>query len=205
MKVSSRRAIALAVVVSSLLLIGFVGGCGDGDVVSSTTASTGAATSMAVTTTASTAPTTSMAPTTSAAAAPTTTTQGAAPSPRPTGLPTLAEVEGYKQWLKMNIDPVQGRTHGLTDIYIDQEPQAIAPNGALAFPFPDGSTIVKQPVNGNLVAIMRKVEGIDPEHGDWQFIEYRTDGSIVGKDAGCWNCHSQAKSTDWVFTELETP
>jgi hypothetical protein len=102
----------------------------------------------------------------------------------------------------MNREPVRGTTHGLTDIYINQERDAIAPNGTLAFPFPDGTIIVKEQVEGTLVAIMRKTDGIDPEHGDWQWIEYRTDGSLVGRDAGCWTCHGDARSTDWVYTGL---
>ncbi|MFH0915098.1 MAG: hypothetical protein V1912_01455 [bacterium] len=199
MNVGQRRAVALAIVVSSLVLIGLVGGCGDGDTASSSTAPTGAPTSTAATTTVTTAPTTST------TAATTTTTEAATAATRPTGLPTLADVEDYRQWLKMNTEPVQGRTHGLTDIYIDQERETIAPNETLVLPFPDGSTIVKEQLQGSLVAIMRKVEGIDPEHGDWQWIEYRTDGGIVGQDGACWSCHGQAESTDWVFTKLETP
>jgi hypothetical protein len=139
------------------------------------------------------------------AAAPTTTSAAGPGTTGPGGPPTLADVEGYRDWLKMNLEPVQGRTHGLTDIYVNQERDIIAPDGTLAFPFPDGTLIVKEQVEGSLIAIMRKTAGIDPEHGDWQWIEYGTDGRIVGQDAGCWSCHGDARSTDWVYTTLETP
>ena len=61
-----------------------------------------------------------------------------------------------------------------------------------------------------LAATMRKVQGADPAHGDWQFVEYKrssadaafaTDPSLTG--ATCWSCHQIAQDTDWVFTPLD--
>ena len=123
----------------------------------------------------------------------------------PSGLPTLAEVEGYKQWLKMNREPIEGRTHGRTDIYVNQTREKIASDGELTYPFPDGTVIVKEVLESGLIAIMRKVEGIDPDHNDWQWIEYGSSGSVLGKDNSCWGCHSGAKSKDYVFTDLDAP
>lgn len=117
----------------------------------------------------------------------------------------MSDVAGFQQWLRMNLQPVAGRTHGLANIYVDQDRGTIAPDGQLAFPFPDGTVIVKEAVEAKIVAIMRKVKGVDPAHGDWQWAEYRADGTIVGQDGDCWGCHAGAKSTDWVFTKLETP
>jgi len=124
---------------------------------------------------------------------------------QPAGPPTLAELQDYKQWLKMNSSPIQGRTHGLTDIYVNQDRQTIAPEGTLDLPFPDGTVIVKQVLEAGLVAVMQKVAGSDPKHGDWKWIEYRPDGTIAGEDSLCWGCHLQAEGSDWVFTKLETP
>ncbi len=122
---------------------------------------------------------------------------------KPSGPPTLADTEGYKQWLKFNREPIEGRTHGLTDIYVNQDRDVIAPHGILKFPFPDGTIIVKEILSNDWVSIMRKVEGADPAHDDWEWIEYDAEGSVIGKDASCWGCHAQAEDTDWVFTDLE--
>ena len=81
----------------------------------------------------------------------------------------------------------------------------IAPHGILRFPFPDGTIIVKEILSNDWISIMRKVEGADPAHDDWEWIEYDTEGSVIGKDASCWDCHAQAEDTDWVFTDLEKP
>ena len=124
---------------------------------------------------------------------------------KPSEPPTLVSVEGYQQWLKMNREPIDGRAHGRTNIYINQEQAKIAPDGEPAFPFPDGTVIVKEVLTSDLVAIMRKTEGSDPDHNDWQWIEYGAGGSVVGKDAECWSCHNGAESTDYVFTGLDIP
>lgn len=122
---------------------------------------------------------------------------------KPAGPPTLADVEGYQQWLKFNRQPVEGRTHGLTNIYTNQDRAVIAPDGRLKFPFPDGTVIVKEVVSSGWVAIMRKEKGSDSAHRDWQWIEYKQDGSVAGQDGACWGCHGGAESTDYVFTDLE--
>lgn len=105
----------------------------------------------------------------------------------------------------MNAEPIDGRTHGRANIYVNQERSEIAPDGELNYPFPDGTVIVKEVLDIDLIAIMRKVNGVDPDHGDWQWIEYGAGGSVAGKDAACWGCHGDAKSTDYVFTGLDAP
>ena len=204
MNVHPQRIVALITIAGLLGLIGIMAGCGGEPGESSSTAPPTTATSMVTTSTlAGTTSTTAL--TTSTTILTTTTSMVTTTIVRPTGLPTLAEVEGYKQWFKVNIEPVQGRTHGLANIYIDQEPGALAPQGTLSFPFPDGTVIVKDILEVGRIAIMRKASGIDPEHGDWQWIEYRTDGSVIDKDGGCWECHGLTKDTDWVYTKLQTP
>lgn len=206
MHTRASRAPTLAIAAWFLVTVGIMQGCGGSATTSTSTTMTGAVSSIPSSTTTTGAPVTSTTDATTVTTVPTTvTTVVTTTTSRPTGLPALAEVEGYKQWLKMNLAPIEGRTHGLTDIYINQERQTIAPTGELELPFPDGTVIVKEQVEGSLVAIMRKVAGIDPEHGDWQWIEYRTDGRVAGQDAQCWSCHTQAKGSDWVFTTLETP
>lgn len=118
--------------------------------------------------------------------------------------PALVAAEEYNEWLKLNSEPIEGQTHGLATIYVNQDRAAIAPDGSLVYPFPDGTVIVKEVLGSELQAIMRKVEGVDPEHGDWQWIEYGPGGSVVGQDGACWDCHFKARDSDYVFTRLDS-
>ena len=63
----------------------------------------------------------------------------------------------------------------------------------------------EDPSRPTLVAVMRKIAGSDPAHGDWRFAEYtrgapgeRFGAPLTG--AVCWSCHAIASDTDWVFT-----
>ena len=79
--------------------------------------------------------------------------------------------------------------------------------------FPEGTILVKVArTEGEitLAAIMRKIQGVNPAHGDWEFVEYKRSGAgapfatsagLTG--ATCWGCHQIAQDTDWVFTPLD--
>ena len=59
-----------------------------------------------------------------------------------------------------------------------------------------------------LIAIMRKVEGSNPEHNDWEFIEYTRseqadEFTLLASGRICWSCHSRVEDIDYVFTELD--
>ena len=134
-------------------------------------------------------------------------------------LPGLPEdVAGYEQWLKLNAEPIPpvegGDPHrGTKNVYVNQTRETIAPNGQQQFPYPDGSIVVKEAFRPNkdyvgLIAIMRKVAGIDPEHNDWEFIEYTRNApdaefSVIASDGICWGCHARVEDIDYVFTELD--
>ncbi len=134
-------------------------------------------------------------------------------------LPGLPEdVAGYEQWLKLNAEPIPpvegGDPHlGTKNVYVNQTRETIAPNGQQQFPYPDGSIVVKEAFRPNkdyvgLIAIMRKVAGIDPEHNDWEFIEYTRNAPdaefrVIASDGICWGCHAQVEDIDYVFTELD--
>ena len=141
------------------------------------------------------------------------TQQIAAPLP---GLP--GDVAGYTQWLKLNAEPIPpvpgGDPHnGTKNVYVNQTRETIAPNGEQQFPYPDGSIVVKDATRPGkdfigLIAIMRKKAGIDPDHNDWEFIEYVRNASdaefkVIAEGRVCWGCHTQAEDIDYVFTELE--
>ncbi len=134
-------------------------------------------------------------------------------------LPGLPEdVAGYTQWLKLNAEPIPpvpgGDPHnGTKNVYVNKTREIIAPDGEQQFPYPDGSIVVKEAYRPDkdyvgLIAIMRKKIGVDPDHNDWEFIEYTrnapdADFSVIAKDGVCWGCHAQVKDIDYVFTELE--
>ena len=132
------------------------------------------------------------------------------------GLPD--DVAGYTQWLKLNaapIPPAQGGDphNGTKNVYVNKTREDIAPNGEQQFPYPDGSIVVKEANRPGkdfvgLIAIMRKKAGVDPDHNDWEFIEYVRNASdaefrVIAKDGVCWGCHAQVEDIDYVFTELE--
>lgn len=132
------------------------------------------------------------------------------------GLP--ADVAGYTQWLKLNAAPIPpvpgGDPHnGTKNVYVNQTRDTIAPNGTQQFPYPDGSIVVKDAIRPGkdyigLIAIMRKKDGVDPDHNDWEFIEYVRNAAdaefrVIAKDGVCWGCHARVKDIDYVFTKLE--
>ena len=131
-------------------------------------------------------------------------------------LPGLPEdVAGYEGWLKINAEPIPlvpgGDPHsGTKNVYVNQTRDTIAPEGEQQFPYPDGSIVVKEAYRTNkdyigLIAIMRKVADSDPDHNDWEFIEYtRNDPddefTVIASGETCWGCHGQVVDTDYVFT-----
>ena len=134
-------------------------------------------------------------------------------------LPGLPEdVLGYTQWLKLNAEPIPpvpgGDPHnGTKNVYVNKARETIAPDGEQQFPYPDGSIVIKEAYRPGkdyvgLIAIMRKKAGVDPEHNDWEFIEYTRNApdaefSVIAKDGVCWGCHARVEDIDYVFTELD--
>ena len=132
------------------------------------------------------------------------------------GLPD--DVAGYTQWLKLNAEPIPpvpgGDPHnGNKNVYVNKTREDIAPNGEQQFPYPDGSIVVKEAYRPNkdfvgLIAIMRKKAGVDPDHNDWEFIEYVRNAAdaefrVIAEGGICSGCHARAEDIDYVFTELE--
>ena len=149
----------------------------------------------------------------------TTATEPAEPEEPAVPLPGLPEdVADYTQWLKLNAEPIPpvpgGDPHnGTKNVYVNKTRETIAPNGEQQFPYPDGSIVVKEAYRPGkdyvgLIAIMRKKAGVDPDHNDWEFIEYTRNApdaefGVIAKDGVCWGCHTQVQDIDYVFTELE--
>ena len=149
-----------------------------------------------------------------------------APEPRPAALPGLpAFTAGFAGWDRLNREPIPPDSEqtrrvgfdahrGTKQVFVSTPRESLARGGVQRFPYPDGTIVVKaageDPGSPTLVAVMRKVAGSDPAHGDWEFQEYKrsgagdafaTDDGLTG--ATCWGCHAIASGTDWVFTTLD--
>lgn len=136
------------------------------------------------------------------------TTSAPAPEPPPAALPGIpADLAGYETWTRLNAAPIPPRERdphsGTKNVYASVPPGS---DGA----FPDGAVVVKdanRPGRDHLglVAVMRKIAGVDPAHGDWEFVEYARESAdaaftVLARDAVCWGCHSGAADSDWVWT-----
>lgn len=163
---------------------------------------------------------------TTARTAAATTTGGPPPRARPRPLPGLPRyTAGFQRWTRLNARPIppdsaQTRRvgfdahRGTKNVYVNRRRARLTrADGAQRLPYPAGTILVKAARNGgyvSLVAIMRKIQGADPAHGDWRFVEYTrqsprerftTSASLTG--ATCWDCHGIAEDADWVFTPLD--
>jgi hypothetical protein len=72
---------------------------------------------------------------------------------------------------------------------------------------PYGSIIVKENLNSEKellkITVMAKVEGFDPENGDWFWGVYTPDGveEMSGKLGGCITCHEGMADNDYVIVQ----
>lgn len=72
-------------------------------------------------------------------------------------------------------------------------------------PLPNGAIIMKENYNedGSFFedTVMYKVEGYNPEHNDWFWLQVGADGSMLeGKVEGCQACHGTLRANDYVMT-----
>lgn len=73
----------------------------------------------------------------------------------------------------------------------------------------DGAVLTKdifEDADGTMarnVFAMQKIDGYDPDNGDWFWVRYDLDGSAVAAGAvgGCYGCHEDG--TDHSFVDLE--
>jgi hypothetical protein len=166
------------------------------------------------------------APPASAPTAPPATDTAPEPAPAPTPLPGLpADTAGFEEWDRLNSAPIppdspdsQGigfdAHRSVKNVYVNVGRDSLTrADGSRRLPYPDGTILVKEgSTDGTvtLVAIMRKISGVDPEHGDWEYVEYLRDSadepfatSDALRDGTCWGCHASVADDDWVFTALD--
>jgi len=201
-RMTLRRA---AVVGACVLSIGVVAtACGGDDDAAD-------ATTDAPATTAAAPATTEAAPATTGAAPPATTQAAAEPEP---GLPPYTA--GYQDWLRLNAEPIPPifftAPADTKNVYVSPTRAEITQGGEQQYPYPDGTVVLKAGSRGGddaaIIAVMHKVAGVDPAHGDWEYIEWSrgsadSEYTVLARDEVCWTCHAGAEQTDWVFTTLE--
>ena len=118
------------------------------------------------------------------------------------------EIQGYSDWgqavdwtgVKASLDGTHGN---FVQIWLNQEAlpsfedstSADLPYGSISvnegYSSSDGSNL-------NTITVMKKIEGFDPDHGDWFWASYDVNGSVnnAGSISSCYNCH--ASGTDYI-------
>ena len=130
-----------------------------------------------------------------------------------------AEINGEKLWERINVEgdysaysfwpgheginPGQA-PHGVNHrIYINNSLKAALPIANSTAPF--GTIIVKESMNSDEVlqniTVMAKVEGFNPEGGNWFWAAFSPDGEVKaeGTPKGCISCHEGMKSNDYII------
>jgi hypothetical protein len=70
----------------------------------------------------------------------------------------------------------------------------------------EGSIIAKENYTADkefiALTVMYKIEGYNPEAGDWFWARYAPDGKVEasGKVGACIKCHSRRKDNDYIYT-----
>jgi hypothetical protein len=113
---------------------------------------------------------------------------------------------GYDSWRKLNRKPIPPRE---SDAHLSTK-EVYASRSAAGGTFPSGTVIVKEGVRPDtdfigLIAAMRKIEGANPDHNDWVFVEWVRDSPDapfrkLAEGAVCEACHSGVAENDYVFT-----
>ena len=112
------------------------------------------------------------------------------------------EIQGYPGWnqavdwaeIKESLDGTHGN---FVQIWLNQ--QALPSfEDSTSLALPNGAIIVKEGYSSNngssinTVTVMKKIDGYDPDHGDWFWASYEPNGKInnAGSLSSCYNCHS---------------
>lgn len=75
---------------------------------------------------------------------------------------------------------------------------------------PSGAIVVKENYGKDATTLMAvtpmyKIEGFNPEAGDWFWAKHKADSSIEksGKVEGCIKCHAKVKNQNWIFNTVK--
>jgi hypothetical protein len=118
----------------------------------------------------------------------------------------VTETDPYTEWSylpgKEGMYPGQSPHGKFLKVYVNDKALEAVKAGR---PLPPGSMVVKENYNADkeLAAVtpMYKVEGYDPDAGDYWWAKIGPDGEIMaeGKVASCIKCHSHADGGDYLF------
>lgn len=132
-----------------------------------------------------------------------------------TGMPEA--FADYHGWHRANVNKIMTPSAHpeMKDVYFnDAAAEGFdAAEASFSFPHADGSVFVKETLDPDslevtVLAVMRKVEGFDADHGDWEWgmWERNGDGLFEGGwlelEAGqemCAECHSRMADNDFTF------
>jgi hypothetical protein len=117
----------------------------------------------------------------------------------------------WKQMHKLNTDPLESASHrAWIDLYVND--LAKQPYEVNASSFPEGSIVLKplfpdkeRSSIARLVIMMKMQKGYDSDNGDWWYGVYDETGKEgwhTGKIKSCIKCHTHAKSTDYMFSDI---
>ena len=118
------------------------------------------------------------------------------------------EIQGYANWgqavdwtgVKASLDGTHGN---FVQIWLNQEALPSFEDSTSAN-LPYGSISVKEGYSSsdgtsiNTITVMKKIEGFDPDHGDWFWASFDPNGDVnkAGSISSCYNCH--ASGTDYI-------
>lgn len=115
-------------------------------------------------------------------------------------------IQRYKDFPSLNTDLKRSNTHGGIMVRTHLDPTAMEAYQNNAFPYANGVEVVKEghanadgPVNA--LYIMKKIEGYDPENGDWFYARANGDGVVAeqGRMQMCISCHRVARDKDFIY------
>ncbi len=117
----------------------------------------------------------------------------------------------WKNLIKLNKTPMESASHrAWIDLYVNK--LAKDPYIKAQSRFPEGSIVLKplftdqnRTTIARLVIMMKMEPGYDKENGDWWYGVYDEtgrEGWYTGKIKSCIKCHTHAKSTDYMFSDI---
>jgi len=129
----------------------------------------------------------------------------------PPGLPS--SIDAYPNWTRLNIDRVTANPTGAhplsKDVYVNLDLSTLlTADGGLAFPFPEGTVVVKEQ-NDIARLLISRIYVMEKRDAQWQYAFYdRRDGgdfavTELGTANFCHACHTGASDRDFVFTSFD--
>ena len=117
-----------------------------------------------------------------------------------------ALIQSYKDFPALNTDLKRSDTHQGMMVRTHLDPTAMQAYQNKAFPYANGAEVVKEGHMGadgpvSALFIMKKIEGYDPENGDWFYAMANGDGMVgeQGRMQMCISCHGAARDKDFIY------